>query len=254
MKFELDLSRVKDADIDWGHVGSNGDNRALDSRNYDRVSRREYFKDYDDNGKMLFAPINHIGVATKDGVIPPDAITRVDMSLSENARPVGPLYHGSPLNLGTLVPKDSGVMGKHLFAVDDIRFALAYIGPWDDLVINQTVHDGVYYLTEIKKDAFATAYGKRGYLYVVDPKGFRPNVRHSIYTEYVSDRDTVPRLKIPIDDPLDRMEREGVIIVRWPNLPPFIEDRHDYVIKKCRQFKIKDPESYWRNNYADDER
>ena len=59
--------------IDWGHVGSNTDNPALDYLFYRNVTKSEYFSKYIDNPKdstPLFAPIPHIGITFKDGICP----------------------------------------------------------------------------------------------------------------------------------------------------------------------------------------
>lgn len=78
--YEVDLDKVPDIiEIDYGHEGSNTDNKKLSASYYRNISRDQYFKNYDDNTNgLLFAQINHISVATKSGRIPPDAIRKLD--------------------------------------------------------------------------------------------------------------------------------------------------------------------------------
>lgn len=55
--------------IDYGYLYSNSDNKKLNREYYENVSFNEYFKDYDDNAKMVFANLNHIGLVLKDGIL-----------------------------------------------------------------------------------------------------------------------------------------------------------------------------------------
>lgn len=73
---EVDLSKLSDiVYIDYGYVNSNSDENRIDPEYYVNVTRDEYFSNYDDNTSgLLFAPINHVSIATKSGRIPPAAI------------------------------------------------------------------------------------------------------------------------------------------------------------------------------------
>lgn len=76
--YAIDLNKIPDIiEVDYGHDMSNRDNKALNRQYYDRISQKDYFSRYDDDGKLLFASLNHIGVATRSGRIPPYAITKV---------------------------------------------------------------------------------------------------------------------------------------------------------------------------------
>ena len=56
--------------IDWGWDGSNTDNEKLNRQWYENISKEDYFKKYDDNGKPLFAPLNHISIDPSKGFLP----------------------------------------------------------------------------------------------------------------------------------------------------------------------------------------
>lgn len=64
----------------WGYRNSDGRNEELDKRWYADVSKEEYFKDYsEENGGLLFAPLNHIAVVPKNGCIPASCWSKVDI-------------------------------------------------------------------------------------------------------------------------------------------------------------------------------
>lgn len=64
--FELNLDdpevRKKIKNIDWGREGSSPDGKTLDEAYYRKVSKKDYFKNYDDSAQLNFAALNHIAV------------------------------------------------------------------------------------------------------------------------------------------------------------------------------------------------
>ena len=64
-------------EIFWGYWMSNSDNRKLTRKYYEEVSEDEYFMYYNDNTKMNFAALNHIGIAFKDGYCPYKFLTKI---------------------------------------------------------------------------------------------------------------------------------------------------------------------------------
>lgn len=64
-------------DIYWGHKNSNTKNDELSRTYYELISKEDYFKSYDDNAKMIFARINHIGLVTKNGRLRPGSFEMV---------------------------------------------------------------------------------------------------------------------------------------------------------------------------------
>lgn len=64
--FELNLDdpevRKKIKNIDWGREGSSPDGKALNEAYYRNVSKKDYFKNYDDSAPLNFAALNHISV------------------------------------------------------------------------------------------------------------------------------------------------------------------------------------------------
>lgn len=57
-------------DIFYGYKDSYSDNELLDKKYYERVSKEEYFANYDDTLEMNFAKLNHISMAFIDDYLP----------------------------------------------------------------------------------------------------------------------------------------------------------------------------------------
>ena len=66
--------------IDWGYFHSNKKNRALHRHYYERVTEEDYFYDYDDNAKMIFANLNHIGIYPTLTYLPLNLLTEVPIT------------------------------------------------------------------------------------------------------------------------------------------------------------------------------
>lgn len=67
-------------EIDYGYESSSNDNALLNKEFYDNVTPNEYYKNYTEDGTgPLFAPLNHIAVSPKGGVIPRQYIERVNI-------------------------------------------------------------------------------------------------------------------------------------------------------------------------------
>lgn len=60
--------RIKD--IFYGFDKSNSDNKLLDKNYYETISKKEYFKDYNDNIEMNFSMLNHISIAFENDYCP----------------------------------------------------------------------------------------------------------------------------------------------------------------------------------------
>lgn len=170
-------------------------------------------------------------------VLPPD-IQILEPRVSENASMIShlpnqisdesvTLYHGSPSKFKVAKVHDSGISGPLLFATDMRSFALAYAGnQWSDFEINQTVVNGIMYLTEILPNKFKEYFDRPGYLYVVDPSNF-----HSIDSvEFVSEKDAKVLRTYKINNVLKELEKSSDIkLYHYPNLPSFIPDREKYL-------------------------
>jgi len=72
IRIDLDdkLTKSYIKDIDWGYYMSYTGNAHLTEDYYRNISEEEYFKNYDDTNKMLFAPINHISIIPKKDYLP----------------------------------------------------------------------------------------------------------------------------------------------------------------------------------------
>lgn len=76
--YEIDISKIKNIiEIDYGRFGNHSDSTPISKEWYDNISRKDYFADYDDNNPMIFSTINHISIATEDGIIHSNAIKKV---------------------------------------------------------------------------------------------------------------------------------------------------------------------------------
>lgn len=73
VNIESDIVKNQIYTIDWGRIGSHSNGKPLDKMYYRCVSKEKYFEDYDDNAKMIFANINHIGIILKNGQLTPNS-------------------------------------------------------------------------------------------------------------------------------------------------------------------------------------
>ena len=64
-------------DIFYGYQDSNSDNKLLDKNYYEKITKEEYFKNYQDNSHMNYALLNHIGISFKNGYIPLKCLKKV---------------------------------------------------------------------------------------------------------------------------------------------------------------------------------
>lgn len=249
--YAIDLNKIPDIiEVDYGHDMSNRDNKALNRQYYDRVSQKDYFSRYDDDGKLLFASLNHIGVATRSGRIPPYAITKVGdvnefIISAVSAKPVqestsnGILYHGSDINFDTIQPNECGAYPgqKVIFATPYYPFAVAFAGKrWTDLVINQCMVNGEMVLTEIVPDAFDKIFDCGGYVYEVPATDFTQMPDHK--SEYICDHPVEVLEKHHIPNVLKELKRCGVKMYKYPSLPRHIKDRDAYIAEKKQQYGI----------------
>ena len=105
--------------VDWGYVGSNNDNERLTKDWYEKVTKDDYFKDYDDKSKMNFASMNHIGISPIKGNIPLELIEKVNPDTIEEEYIeegfLNPLefYHASPDKFDKYLIANSFNMGNN---------------------------------------------------------------------------------------------------------------------------------------------
>ena len=65
-------------DIFYGFDMSNSDNKILDKKYYENVTKKEYFSKYDDSIYVNFSTLNHIGISFKNGNCPLEFLEKVD--------------------------------------------------------------------------------------------------------------------------------------------------------------------------------
>ena len=123
--YAVDLTKVPKAKIYWGTEGSSPDGKELNAAYYQTVTPKQYFAKYDDNADMLFAALNHIGVATPDGSIPAEALTKVDPSNPVNEVLMGDTDMSRYFEADDREYKDKArkaeqnVAGDHIAAMDE---------------------------------------------------------------------------------------------------------------------------------------
>lgn len=64
-------------DIFYGYDESNSDNKVLNKKYYENVTKEEYFKKYDDSITMNFSKLNHISIAFKNDYCPIEFLKKV---------------------------------------------------------------------------------------------------------------------------------------------------------------------------------
>lgn len=67
-------------DIFYGYDLSNNNNKLLDKKYYESISKEEYFSNYDDNLLMNFSTLNHIGISFNKGSCPLSFLEKVNWS------------------------------------------------------------------------------------------------------------------------------------------------------------------------------
>lgn len=65
-------------DIFYGFDMSNSDNKVLNKKYYETISKDEYFSKYNDNISMNFSMLNHIGISFKNGNCPLKFLEKVN--------------------------------------------------------------------------------------------------------------------------------------------------------------------------------
>jgi hypothetical protein len=65
-------------DIYWGNEQNEKNNKKLNKIYYQNINEKEYFKNYDDNSKILFKNINHISIAFKNNYCKKEYLEKID--------------------------------------------------------------------------------------------------------------------------------------------------------------------------------
>lgn len=139
------------------------------------------------------------------------------------------LYHGSNNLTKVIKPHVSTHGTSEVYATADKKFALCYSGKqWNDFIISQAYYNGELMLTEIEEGAFDKVFNCSGYLYTVNKDNFtKLNSR-----EYVCHTQVPVISTTKIDNVLSELKRLKVKMYRYPDLPPFIKSRKEYIKKK----------------------
>ena len=159
----------------------------------------------------------------------------IDTSIQESSVKSSILYHGSQNKYSVLKPKSKNNGRNVLFASPQYEFALAYAGKqWNDLDINQSVVNNKLVLVEIYPGAFENIFQTSGYIYEVPDDTFQ-KVSSS---EYISEVDVVPTKTRRVQNVLVELEKSNVQLYYYPDLPPYMPSRYEYVKARCDQYGI----------------
>lgn len=143
--------------INWGFEGSHTGNEALTREYYENITEEEYFANYDDNAKMLFASLNHISVNPVKGYIPTSRLKKTNHKLSENSKKkvgkkkmdkkntkssIQEAYHNNYNCISFAMGVDRSITGlkSHGFEIvkeDDgynVRFNESHASVWEDYI------------------------------------------------------------------------------------------------------------------------
>lgn len=159
----------------------------------------------------------------------------VKSSASLTYNDTGILYHGSQNKYSVLKPKSKNNGRNVLFASPRYEFALAYAGKqWNDLDINQSVVNNKLVLVEIYPGAFENIFQTSGYIYEVPDDTFQ-KVSSS---EYISEVDVVPIKTRRVQNVLNELEKSSVQLYYYPDLPPYMPSRYEYVKDRCDTYGL----------------
>lgn len=143
--------------INWGFKDSHTGNEALTREYYENITEEEYFANYDDNAKMLFASLNHISVNPVKGYIPTSRLKKTNHKLSENSKKkvgkkkmdkkntnssIQEAYHNDYNCISFAMGVDRSITGlkSHGFEItkeDDgynVRFNESHASVWEDYI------------------------------------------------------------------------------------------------------------------------
>ena len=159
----------------------------------------------------------------------------IDTSIQESSVKSSILYHGSQNKYSVLKPKSKNNGRNVLFASPRYEFSLAYAGKqWNDLDINQSVVNNKLVLVEIYPDAFENIFQTSGYIYEVPDDTFQKVSSN----EYISEVDVVPTKTRRVQNVLVELEKSNVQLYYYPDLPPYMPSRYEYVKARCDQYGI----------------
>lgn len=150
-------------------------------------------------------------------------------------RPAISLYHGSCGKYDSLEPKKATHGIPYVYGTPDYNFALCYAGnPWNDFEINQSYYNGKLYLTEIKPNMFKKIFDRDGYIYRVMSNNFSLLDKNAIKDkEYISTKKVSPVSRDYIPNIYKKIKESDIKVYTYPNLPPFIDSREDYIKNKA---------------------
>ena len=152
----------------------------------------------------------------------------------------GELFHGSPKKLDVINPHVSSHGMAYVYASPDYKYALCYAGQnWNDFEINQAYVDGQLCLTEIQKGKFIEKFQRPGYVYHLNKDDFKMIPNHP-KKEFISEEEVVPLTVDEIPNVYRRLSSEGIQFYTYPDLPPYIKDRKQYIMDRAKSFYVQD--------------
>lgn len=151
------------------------------------------------------------------------------------------VYHGSPMKLTKLIPKNNSYEDHdYVFGTPDRNFALCYAGnPWNDFTINQSYLNGELTLIEIEPGAFKQTFDRAGYIYTLPAKDF--TITQSSH-KVMSDHSVIPTDIERIPNVYQELKRSGVKLYpygTWPKTHIF-KTREEYLADRKAHFGLEE--------------
>lgn len=161
------------------------------------------------------------------------------------------LYHGSPIGgLKIIRPHKSTHGISYVYATPYLGIAITYLGKWDDFDLASGTINDIPYVVERYRNALKTIYSKPGYIYTVEPYGFKTDYENGVNGFELVNENPVKvidckRVANPYKAILD-MPKEEFKVFLYPNRPKFIPKDDKDLIGKANYFyaQTKDPKVY----------
>lgn len=135
------------------------------------------------------------------------------------------LFHGSCNKIEKYIEprNDSQEEKDYVFATPYKEYALFFAGkPWHDGMLNTGSYNDKFYIVELKPNMLKEIYDTVGYLYTVDPKGFRKRNKHEYLSEKKAEIFSVSVIKNVYKEILN----SDIDVYKYPNKPTWWKNKY----------------------------
>lgn len=151
------------------------------------------------------------------------------------------LYHGSPIGgLKTIKPHKSTHGISYVYATPYLGIVITYLGKWNDFDLATGTINDIPYVVERYKNALKSIFNKPGYIYTVEPYGFKTDLKHDIRGFELVNENPVKvidckRIANPYKAILN-MPKEELEVFLYPDRPKSIPKDDRDLIDKANYF------------------